>query len=290
MIYELKNGNLTAKIDSFGAELISITGNDKTEYIWQRDEAYWANCAPILFPIVGRLNNGEYTLNNNKYKMNIHGFCRGSEFSLEKHADDKLCLKLSYSENTLEQYPFLFDLYITFILINNSLEVKYEVVNLDNKTMYFSIGAHPGFNIPWDKTSSFTDYYLEFEQKETAHIHEVTENKFLKRDTRLFLDNESKINLNHDLFKIDALIFNDLKSDLVTIKSTKSNKSIEFKYPDFTTLAVWTKPDAPFICLEPWFGHGDFYDYKGDFINRDGTLSLDASKSFVCTHTIIINE
>ena len=59
MIVTLKNNGFSAKIDSYGAQLISLQDPAGTEYIWQRDPKHWANCSPLLFPIVGNCRDNK---------------------------------------------------------------------------------------------------------------------------------------------------------------------------------------------------------------------------------------
>ena len=156
MIYEIRNKDLTVKVNSVGAELISaISNTSKNEFIWQGDAKYWTGQAPILFPFTGRLFNKAYSYNDKKYDMDLHGFARKSGFKLIKNEDDEIIFLLESNEDTLKIYPFIFNLLISYKLVANKLKIGITVLNLDKKPMIFSYGFHPGFNI--DESS-----YLEF--------------------------------------------------------------------------------------------------------------------------------
>jgi galactose mutarotase-like enzyme len=146
-IFTIENDHLKASCNSFGAELQSLIGNkNKVELIWQADHIFWPRHAPILFPIVGRLIDNIYEYQGSKYQMNQHGFARDSEFKVEKHTETEIVFLLVENEITLEQFPFQFELRITYLLEDNYLKQLFVVTNTDDKTMYCSFGGHPAFN------------------------------------------------------------------------------------------------------------------------------------------------
>ena len=165
----LENDYLKVKIKKKGAEIISLYNKEKSfEHIWQADKKSWNQNAPILFPIVGKLKNGKYFIDNKEYKMKNHGFASFSTFEIISKSKSKVVLSLESNASTLKKYPFKFKLIVKYTLKENKVLIENKVVNIDNKKIYFSIGAHPGFNIPINKKEKYTDYYLEFSQKETV--------------------------------------------------------------------------------------------------------------------------
>lgn len=295
MNLQLKNQLLTILLCEDGAEITSIKENkDNTEYIWNADKAYWGRHAPILFPIVGKIKDNTCRIDGIEYTMTQHGFARDKKFDIVDKSDEKVIFRLSWSEETLKMYPFKFELYLQYELKDNKLEITYKVRNVDNKKIYFSIGAHPGFNCPIicnnnELTTNFEDYYLEFDECESASISMVNGDGLLKIQKELLLNNSNKINLSHELFIRDALIFSDLKSKKVSLKNKKNTKEMTFNFEGFPYLGIWSLPKgAPFVCIEPWFGHADFEDFKGDFKDKDGILSLEALGEFLCNYSISI--
>lgn len=288
----LENQFLTLEISTKGAEIISLKGKkDNVECIWTGDSKYWGRHAPILFPIVGKVKNNEYTIEDKNYELTQHGFARDCEFLIVEKTTEKALFKISYNKETLKIYPYKFELYVEYLLKGNSAYIKYMVRNVDEGSIYFSIGAHPGFNCPLTKDCEFHDYYFEFEKRENADISLVSKEGLFKREKRSLLKDMERIDITKELFKEDALIFNSLKSCKVALKNIKNNKAIEVSFKGFPYLGLWSKPEgAPFVCIEPWFGHADFEDFNGDFRDKDGVISLKEKDEFICRYSIAIIE
>ncbi|MDN5342001.1 MAG: hypothetical protein PWP28_876 [Oceanotoga sp.] len=288
MLKTISNENLKIVVDSSGAQLISIKNSSNIEFLWTADKKYWGRHAPILFPIVGKVKNNEYTVNGRVFELGQHGFARDLEFDLKESSTSKLTYSLKYDENTLKKYPYKFELIITYEIIEDSLFINYEVINLDDKRIYFSIGAHPGFKCPILENESFEDYYLEFENNETINRECLnTELGLFSRKSIPYLKNEKIIKLNHELFNEDALIFKNLKSSKISLRNNKNEYSLTVDFKGFPFLGIWSqKGESPFICIEPWYGHADFEDFDGDFSDKEDSLYLDINKKFNCTYSI----
>ncbi|HEY8400021.1 MAG TPA: aldose 1-epimerase family protein [Cytophagaceae bacterium] len=288
MVAIIINEFLKVTVKSSGAELISLKNTiTNLEYLWQGDPAYWARRAPVLFPIVGRLKDHKLQVDGQSYTLPQHGFARDMIFDLVDHQDDCLTYKLKSSEETLKIYPFNFELTITYRLVKNKLVVTYEVKNTDDKTIYFSIGAHPAFRCPLVQGEKFEDYYLEFEKPETAERLLLTEGLF-NGQTEPVLNNENILPLSYDLFdEKDAVVFKGTRSRTVSIKSKKSKNVINVDYSGFPYLGIWTKK-APFICIEPWYGLADKVDFNGEFKDKEGVRPLIKGRTFNCEFSIEI--
>lgn len=288
--FTLENEFARATINAKGAELTSfILKKDNTEYIWQADPKFWGRHAPILFPIVGRLKDNTYRLKNQTYTMNQHGFARDLSFELVVSEANSCTFKLASNEVTLEKYPFLFELTVSYKLEGTSLEVRYGVQNTGEEIMYFSIGGHPGFNWPLiPEKEEQEDYVIEFSNAETADLL-LIDGGLISNETRPFLRDESSFPLSSDLFDNDALVFANLKSDKVTLKSLKTDKFVEMKITGFPYLGIWSQlGSAPFVCLEPWFGLADEVSTDQDFTTKRGIQQLKANEKFSCAYTITI--
>ena len=169
----LENEELKIVINSKGAELCSLLDkNDQTEYIWQADPAVWAYHAPNLFPIVGGLINNTLQVDGREYPLNRHGFARTSTFRIIHSAPNQAIFELRYNEDTLKAYPYQFEFQIIYELIGRQLSICYKVINLDHQGIYFSLGAHPAFNVPINNLGDLNDYYLEFECEEELYSHQ----------------------------------------------------------------------------------------------------------------------
>jgi galactose mutarotase-like enzyme len=290
MISKLENDKILIKADSLGAELkkLVLKKNNKN-YLWHGDSKYWGRSAPVLFPFVGRLKDDKYTYNNQEYKMTQHGFARDKEFELIDQGENHLTFSLTEDKASLKKYPFKFRLEIKYEIKENSLAVSYKVRNCDQKTMFFSIGAHPAFYWPLNKNETKEDYYLEFKKTETASRY-LLESGLLNNKKEKLMEKSKKLELKADTFKDDALVFKDIKSEKITLKSKKSEAKVEMEFEGFPYLGIWSQSAAaPFICLEPWHGIADSVDSSGKLEEKEGIMSLEAGNNFKSTYLIKID-
>lgn len=293
MNYEIDNEFLEIKADSYGAELHSIkTKNNPTEFLWNGNEEYWKYHAPILFPIVGKVNDNKYHIDGNTFELPQHGFGRVSDFKLIDKTTDSLTFELRFNEKSLKVYPYKFSLKVSYTLIENKLKISYVVDNLDNKTIYFSIGAHPAFLCTLAEGETINDYYFEFDQNESTSIMELSTTTGLYTNKNIpFLNNENIIPLSKELFKNDALVFRNLKSNKIFLKSKNHSKYMSMDFTGFPYLGLWSKPTgAPFVCIEPWYGHADYEGFTGDFSDKEGVESLQIGESFSCSYILEFNS
>lgn len=254
MLHTIKNDYLSVRIDTLGAQLQSIRSVSETEYLWQGDEKYWEKRSPLLFPYVARLYGCGYTLHGRKYEMGIHGFATQSEFKTREARPASLTMILRESDETLRQYPFTFTLAVTYSLCGETLEVKYTVENRDRMPMPFGIGGHPGFNVPFEKESEFSDYTLTFSEACTPDRLGFTQENFLSGVNKPYpLEKRKVLRLSHSLFDEDAIVLQNMARS-VTLASEKSRKKLTVSYPDMPYLGIWHMPktDAPYVCIEPW--------------------------------------
>ena len=273
MIITLSNTKISASINTVGAELMKLE-KDNQNYIWTIDEAFWNKTSPILFPIVGRLKNDSYSIEDKNYELPRHGFARNFEFEIEHKTENAVVLLLTENQETLKQYPFQFELRLKYEIIENSLKLNYSIINKSQEIMPFSIGAHPAFAID----GLFSDYTLDFNQSEDFISHELEKEQFNNSSKKIPSEN-GKINLDYALFEKDALVFKQLKSNKLTLsKKNQPYLSVEFK--DFPYLGIWTKPNAPFLCIEPWCGLADNINHNGNIYEKEGIHLLDKQADF----------
>lgn len=291
-VYTLENETIKITVSEHGAELHSITGKDEgTQYLWHGDEKYWKYCSPVLFPIVGKLVDSTYIVDQKTYQLPAHGFGRISEFQMINKTANSIAFELTYAEETLKSYPYRFSLQITYLLAENSVKVIWQVKNLDDKTIFFSIGAHPALMCPIDQKDCLEDCYLEFNQLENAAIAKITPECYLTHEKQTCLTNTKILPLSKDTFKNGVLIFDDLKSDTITIKSKNNAKTISVKAEGFPYWGIWApETGAPFLCLEPWFGHADYADFIGEFKDKAGNQQLEIGGEFTCCYEIKIGQ
>ena len=292
-MYTLQNSKLKITVKKTGAELCEISSvKNNTQFMWDADSSVWGSYAPNLFPIIGALKDDSYVYEGKKYTLPKHGFVRhNNDLILYKQTKNSLTFKLLYNDALLKIYPFKFVFHITYTLKNNTLEVLHTIKNSHNKTMYFSVGGHPAFKCPVFKNENYEDYFLEFEHTENSKRHLINmENGLISDKTKPVFNNSKKIDLNHNLFNEDALVFKDLKSKKVHLKSTKNGKILSVRYPDFTYLGIWAKPTGDYVCIEPWLGIADNENTNKKLEEKDGILTLEAGKTFNAAYTIEIDN
>jgi galactose mutarotase-like enzyme len=284
----LENETLKATFKTLGAELCSlIDKRTNTEHIWQADPKVWARHAPILFPIVGQLENNKYQVDGKEYQLTQHGFARDCAFEILEENKESVVYSLHSSSETETKYPFKFRLDVVYTLSEDTLSVGYKVFNKDEKVIYFSIGAHTGFTCPFYSDDLFSDYYFEFQQNETVK-RLLFSDGLLNGEESDFLQHQKQIPLSYELFAHDAIILQGLQSEWVDLKSKTNKTTLRFYFKDFPLLAFWTKPgaSAPFICIEPWFGIADIKGRNKPYSKKDFIQSLEINQEFTCSHEI----
>lgn len=262
----LKCGESSAKIASHGAELKSLVIGGK-ERMWCGDPKYWANTAPVMFPMIGTLKDNKTLILGKEYSLPKHGFTRDLELKQEEATENSVLFSLEQSDYTKQFYPFDFRFTIRYTLKSDSIEVTHTVRNNDKDDMPYCIGGHPAFAFDGE----LSDYRLEFEQKETAAvpIYNLDVHLFEDDNRVPLLDDSSVLPLNHEMFYKDVLYFDKVKSHSVKFLG-KDNSGVRVDFPDFTTLAVWQAKNAPFLCVEPFCGSADFADCTGVFAEKRG--------------------
>jgi len=289
MRYELKNNFLTVQVSSIGSELQSIKNGSGLEYVWQAAKDVWPRQAPILFPIVGRLNDDHYYVDGKEYKMTQHGFARDQEFTLISNTDSKLVLQLKDNEESHKIYPYKFELTVTYLLNKNNVSVSYVVKNIDqDKLLYFSIGAHPGFKVPMDKKLSYEDFKVEFSPKEkrvTIPVagHSADVNNRHETETQDF-------DLNRGAFKKDAIVYELTSATDISVTSPLTNHKVIFNTGNAKYVGLWsTYPtEGKFLCIEPWWGLADTPESDGQFISKKAINKLNSNEEFEAHYSVNI--
>lgn len=276
MDHKLQNSFLTVTVSDHGAEIQSvIDNNSKREYMWQADPKIWGRHAPVLFPIVGRLKDDQYIYAGKTYHMGQHGFARDSQFEVESKSDDEITFLLKSNEDTKKQYPFDFELRVTYTLVNNLLEERFDVTNTDDKEMIFGIGGHPGFNLPTDENIKKNDYYFKFEPS-IDHIRVPLKAPLIDWAHRSLVATDTLFEISDDLFKDDAWVFQLKGRNKVSIRTDKSDYHINVKMDNAPFVGLWSQypKTADYICIEPWWGIADTLDSDGKLEDKKGMNRL----------------
>lgn len=290
MLHTITHKNYSATISSLGAELKSLKDTkSEQEYIWQGDANNWQGSAPILFPIVGRLKNGTYQFNNKTYQLNKHGFARTSTFAVEQTQDNAVTFTLTANAETKESYPFDFVFVVTFTLGDLGLSVRYQVHNNNKEAMVFTLGSHPALSLPLTDCK-LDDYFIEFSQNETLDCYFLDNDLLTEQPIKHYLDNQNIIPIHQNLFDNDALIFKNIQSNKVYLKNKKTGLRLTMDTGNAPHFGLWAKPNAPFVCFEPWYSFDDTAQATRDFTSKPGMISLKENATFETGYQLILNS
>lgn len=267
----IQNGELTAVIKTFGAELCSVKSHSGQEFMWQA-EPVWPRHAPNLFPIVGSLLQHQYTYEGVTYPMKHHGFARDSQFTLLHQSEHSASFVLQDSDDTRPNFPFSFSLIITYTLGGNTIFQRFRVINTGADTLPLSFGAHPAFN-----ASPVDDFDIVFEKTETAQA-QLLDGPYIGATKKDVIQEGTKIPLTPHTFDADALVFENLNSKQVTLQHKHSSYSVKVGFEGFPFLGIWAKPAAPFVCIEPWQGIADYVSHNGAIEHKKGIVWLDSKE------------
>ncbi|MBQ7199965.1 MAG: aldose 1-epimerase family protein [Eubacterium sp.] len=285
----LKNDTMTATFDSHGAELKSIIKDDR-EYMWNGDPAFWNRTSPVLFPFVGALRDGKYRYKEKEYTMGQHGFARDMEFEEAGHTSTSASFRLKSNEETLKKYPFNFELTIMYSLNKNNLEVMWLVKNPSDETMYFSIGAHPAFMVKTASDGTIKGNYLQFDAKEDLTATDFADGLVQRSTHILKLDEDRCFPLDEHTFDngVHILEHDQVQSVSILDINKKPYVTVEFDSP---LVGIWApeKKNAPFLCIEPWYGRADACDFDGELSERRYERYLGAGTVFRGGYKIILN-
>lgn len=281
MIYTLENDILKIAVDTHGAELSSIFNKkENKEMLWQGDSKYWGRKSPVLFPVVGKYRDCKTSYEGREYTLGQHGFARDSEFALIEKTENKISFELTSSEETLAKYPFKFRLVCSFELENDKITVGWNVKNTDEKEIYFSIGAHPAFYCEKGKTLlTMNSKNIKYNLLNSEGLY--TESQY---------DVEPSFILDEKVFDNDALVIeNSGVTEVALADNNKKYLTVKFDAPLF---GIWSpaKKNAPFVCIEPWYGRCDAENFDGDITEREWGNSLAAGKKWYKEYEIIVNE
>jgi galactose mutarotase-like enzyme len=287
----LSNEQLRIQVAPHGAELSSIVIAGK-EYLWQADPAFWKRHSPVLFPIVGRVWEDEYRIGGQTFHLSQHGFARDMDFALLSKTDDEIHYVLTDNAESLSKYPFPFRLDIGYKIHGTTIDVMWEVQNTGTHDMPFQIGAHPAFYFPNFDGATEQRGFFGFDKKEGLHYILISEKGCAdtNRTYPLTLDN-GLLPLDTHTFDRDALIFENEQIHEVTLYDTNKRPYLTLRF-DAPVVGLWSPPskNAPFVCIEPWYGRCDRVHYQGDFDKKDWIQHLPKGKIFKGGYSIEIRK
>lgn len=273
-IYILENEFLFAKFRTLGGELVELFDKKTQTYRLKRGDEYWAFYAPTLFPIVGRSYEDTIRFHNKPYRIEKHGFLRKSYLDLVDQENHKISFQLHSNEQTYQNYPFDFVIFIIYELLGSSLKITYSIQNLDTSEMFYQIGGHPAFNLKAFDNLHLDDHYIQFSHEEVNVRHLINSEGYFTGDTETIPLNNQKLFLKEDFFKNDAIILKNIQSNQICLKNIKNEHGIKIELPTvsnlrFFYLGIWKPLKADFICIEPWAGCADKRFFYGNFQEKE---------------------
>lgn len=286
-LFQIGNEKLTIQVDSMGAELKSLkkiaTGE---EFMWEGEPRYWKRTSPILFPLVGGLKGGSFLLNGRRYPMSQHGFARDMEFKLKSQTNHEIWFTLASTEETLDKYPYAFVLEIGYELMEDTLVVKWKVENPSEQPMYFSIGGHPAFRCPIADGAKQADYRIRFEGKESIISNGIRDGLASGEKTEYPLEDGCFWITKH-LFDVDTFVIEDGQVHQVSLLKPDGTAYVTVDF-DAPLVGIWSPPgkEAPFVCIEPWYGRCDAIDFEGTWEEREWGQHLEAGGVFEASYRV----
>lgn len=281
---------LTISIATHGAELCSIIDRSGREYLWQADPRYWKRHSPILFPIVGSVRDGHFTIDGRQYSMSQHGFARDSDFTPLGSTGDEAWYELTSSDTTLAAYPYKFRLQVGYRLTGETVTVIWRVTNTDDRDIYFQIGAHPAFYYP-DYGSDGERGYLWFDREDSFTYLRIGDAACASLTPHSQPLDGHLLRLDTHTFDIDTFIIEGSQLTSVALLDRERRPHLTMQF-DSPLLGIWSPPrkDAPFVCIEPWYGRCDHEGFEGEFRDRDHVNRLAAGQTFEASYKIIIDR
>ncbi len=272
MLISLKKNGAEAVVDTAGAQLLSLKDRNGKEYMWQRAPEFWARTSPVLFPAIGNSRGGKTIFEGTWYELSKHGFAKDMEFEAEKTGEGEASFVITDTEETRRRYPYRFSFAMDYKLTEDGILIGYQVENRDLKTMYYCLGAHPGFMCPMEEGERFEDYQLRFETKEDCRgiVYDLDALEFDRKSRGYHLDHTDILPLAYELFDSDAIYFEGLQSKKVSLIHKDTEKGVEVSFEDFASVAFWTPAGkrAPFLCVEPWNGSAICSDEDDEFAHK----------------------
>ena len=286
MLYEIQDGQLKLALTDFGGALTSIHYAGR-EYLWSGDPQFWSGQAPILFPICGSLRDNHCLFRSAKNPetgqflegtMPRHGIVRKRDFELLTQDASSISFRFRSDEETKTSYPFDFELIVHYEVKGRTIQISHQVRNLSSVvTMPCFLGAHPGFKCPLENGQDFSDYYIEFPEDRQASLpRAITASGLIDSSDRRDLElTDGHLPLDYSSFvEEDTLIFDQLRSRSVRLRSKQSPHYVQVNFEDFKYLMVWTSGQgAPFIALEPWSGLSTCTD-ESDYFEDKANVTL----------------
>ncbi len=282
MIHTIENGKVRATVSTKGAELQSLYSKEtEREYMWQAAPETWPSHSLLLFPACGRVANSRMLVKGKEYPLMMHGFAKDSEFETVEKTATSVTLMLRDNDDTRRVFPYDFRFVVKFYVEGDTVYQNFNVINDGKGTMYFSLGAHPGFFCPIVLGERPENYVMRFDCPQ--NIKEFVKDPatwLLTHERTTFLDG-TDVPLSDSFFDNGPMVLENVHANSVTLLSKESGRFVEMGIKDFPFMCLWGKGGRmQIICIEPWCGTSDFVDADFEWEHRYGNESVEAGKTF----------
>ncbi len=292
MLHTIENEKLICIIESNGAEIRSLKNKETgEEYIWQIDESVWGSSSPVLFPAIGKIKGNEILYKEEAFAMPKHGFIRNNDtLSFERKGIANCAFSLTSSAETLKKYPFKFSFSVEYSLVDNRLIMNYNIENQDDVTMHFACGGHTAYACPLNENTKLSDYVIEFPTQFELSASTLGASGLLSNRKRKVESEGKTLPLSDNIFNEDALVFENIACDWVRLRKKSENKGIIVRFKDYPHLALWSKPCADYVCIEPWLGLPDSEEESMDITQKTSYKTIEPATKFLIAIETEIEE
>lgn len=266
----ISSDDLTVTVSDLGAEMQSLQ-KDGQEYLWHGDPEWWSGRSPILFPIVGKAPGDRVEIDGQGGAMKQHGFARRMVFDRAKAEASRVVHVLTDNVDTHAAYPKPFALTVTHAVSGRMLSVSATVANTGRSPLPFGLGFHPAFRWPLPGAEG---------QAHSVTLANRAEPAMVRLRVGYFNDTRhgspfrrGRLELDPRLFEDDAMIFPDGAGTALSY-AAEGGASLSFEFEGLPNLALWQKPGAPFLCIEPWHGMAAREGAGPEIAERPGTRVL----------------
>ena len=224
---------------------------------------------PILFPICGQLEQGSYTWNGQTYSMANHGVARTSVWEVVGTSTDgeaSITIALRSSTETLQAFPFAFELLFTYSLSDGQLHTRQQYRNLsETEAMPFYAGFHPYFAIDGSKNLAY----------------ETDATQFIDYNDNIVKPFDGTVDLET---RVESVCLLDAKKREIAFQGAGGAR-VRLIYDDlFKYVVLWSVKDRPFICVEPWMA------MTGELNRQEELVMLEAGESLHTVLTIAVGR
>lgn len=294
MIISVSDDKLRVCANTNGGTLTSVKRlRDGREFLWQGSEDSWNEQDIVIFPFVARQKDGWYTVEGKRYDVPLHGVCRHSDFTETRISDSESVLTNKWNESTLAKYPYKYEYSVRYKVEDGALTVTHTAKNVDDKTMYFMMGAHPAFNI----SATYKDGKINTDANYIDFLKEISPDYLTLEEKGYFITGKapfgkiSKLSAGKDVMvKYKTVMLTDVGTDKLVLRIA-DGENVYFDFGEVDVLAFWSMEESgAYICIEPWHGAPDRLDPVRELKDKAFVHTLEPGETFNYTYKVSFDK